>query len=437
MNIVRLNTVSLDGIIKKGSGGGGGVPINNQEKSLEITENGVTEVTADAAFTGLSKVVVNTNVQSGGGASVSKPVNDVNFYDYDGTILHSYTKNEFLAMSTLPPLPEKEGLICQEWNWRYEEAQEYVAEYGLCDIGATYITDDGATRLLVGDEHTKIKNVAITIHVKNTEVAIDWGDGSEPVVLTSSYNGLTHEYDKKGAYCISIRPKDGGTCYLGNNKSPTIGVMGSFSSMSENLVKLRHVHTGDTPILFMTPFCKSVALQSITASAYLSSTGSEAFNGCYSLKSFVWPKNITQTHMSIFASCYTLESVSLPIGITKIESSMFKECYMLRSIVIPSSVTSIGSYAFYNCYSLSSVVIPSSVTSIGSHAFTYCLSMGFYDFSSHTSVPSLDSDAFYGISSECKIIVPDTLYDEWIAATNWSSYASYIIKKSDWDAQNS
>lgn len=57
MNIVRLNTVSLDGIIKKGSGGGGGVTINNQEKSLEITENGVTEVTADAGFTGLSKVV--------------------------------------------------------------------------------------------------------------------------------------------------------------------------------------------------------------------------------------------------------------------------------------------------------------------------------------------------------------------------------------------
>lgn len=67
MNIVRLNTVSLDGIIKKGSGGGG-VPINNQEKAVEITENGVTEVTADAGFTGLSKVVVNTNVASSGDA---------------------------------------------------------------------------------------------------------------------------------------------------------------------------------------------------------------------------------------------------------------------------------------------------------------------------------------------------------------------------------
>lgn len=435
MNKIPLNIAGLDGgvIIKKG--GGGGVTINNQEKSLEITENGVTEVTADAGFTGLSKVIVNTNVQSGG-APVSKPVNDVNFYDYDGTILHSYTKDEFLALSAMPPLPEREGLICQEWNWTYEEAQEYVSEYGLCDIGATYITDDGATRLLVGDEHSKIKDVAISIHVNNTEVAIDWGDGSEPVVLTSSYDGLTHEYDKEGAYCISIRPKDGGDCYLGNTKSSTIGVMGSFSKMSPNLTKLRHVHTGNTPILFMTPFCKSVSLQSITASSYLSSIGSEAFNGCYALRSFVWPKNIASAKIRNFASCYALESVSLPIGITEIRSNMFEGCYRLRSIVIPSSVTSIGSSAFSNCYLLSRVVIPPSVTSIGSGAFSNCYGMAVYDFSRHAAVPSLEANAFGNNRSDCKIIVPDALYDTWIAATNWSTYASKIIKKSDWDAQS-
>ena len=70
MNRKFLNIVNLDGevIIKKGSGGGG-VTINNQEKSVDITENGTTEVVADAGFTGLSKVVVNTNVASSGGGS--------------------------------------------------------------------------------------------------------------------------------------------------------------------------------------------------------------------------------------------------------------------------------------------------------------------------------------------------------------------------------
>ncbi len=74
MNRKFLNTVNLDGgVIIKG-GGGGGVTINNQEKSVDITENGTTEVVADAGFTGLSKVVVNTNVaSSGGGDTPSRP----------------------------------------------------------------------------------------------------------------------------------------------------------------------------------------------------------------------------------------------------------------------------------------------------------------------------------------------------------------------------
>lgn len=42
--------------------GDDGVAIINQEKSIEITKKGVTEITYDDGFTGLSKVVVNTNI---------------------------------------------------------------------------------------------------------------------------------------------------------------------------------------------------------------------------------------------------------------------------------------------------------------------------------------------------------------------------------------
>lgn len=55
-----------------------------------------------------------------------------------------------------------------------------------------------------------------------------------------------------------------------------------------------------------------------------------------------------------------------------------------------------------------------------------------YDFSQHTSVPTLsNTNAFKGINGICKIIVPDSLYDSWITATNWSTYADYIYKVSE------
>ena len=56
-------------IIKKGEGSGG-TPINNQDKVVDITENGTTEITPDSDFTGLSKVTVNVEVES---STPSKP----------------------------------------------------------------------------------------------------------------------------------------------------------------------------------------------------------------------------------------------------------------------------------------------------------------------------------------------------------------------------
>ena len=51
-----------------------------------------------------------------------------------------------------------------------------------------------------------------------------------------------------------------------------------------------------------------------------------------------------------------------------------------------------------------------------------------YDFTRHTAVPTLsNTNAFNNISADCEIRVPAALADEWKAATNWSTYASYIV----------
>ena len=48
----------------------GGEPINNQEKSIEITEKGTYEVTYDEGYTGLEKVNIDVNIQGGGGGDL-------------------------------------------------------------------------------------------------------------------------------------------------------------------------------------------------------------------------------------------------------------------------------------------------------------------------------------------------------------------------------
>lgn len=119
------------------------------------------------------------NIPSGGLGSSSLSKGDVTFYDYDGTILHSFSKDEFLALAEMPPLPRQQGLICQEWNWSYEDAIEYVTEYGVLDVGATYITDDGKTRLYI--RIAAEGRMDVPLYFQQTVangVIIDWGDGS-------------------------------------------------------------------------------------------------------------------------------------------------------------------------------------------------------------------------------------------------------------------
>ena len=379
------------------------------------------------------------SIQSGGGA-VAVSAKAVNFRDYDGTILHSYTKDEFLALTELPPLPTREGLICQEWNWDFADAVEYVTEYGVLEVGATYITDDGKTRLYITIAAEGRMDVPLYFQqdVANG-VTIDWGDGSATETLSGTGKvSTTHNYNAIGDYVISLDVAEGCVFNLGHSSS-SYCVMGSTSEQNRlYCCRLRKVEVGErctgfTPYSFR--YCYS--LSSVVIPSSLADIGVYALGTCYSLSSVVIPKGVKIIGTNAFHYCYSLSSVVIPKGVKIINTEAFYGCYSLSSVIFKQGLEAIGSNAFRACYSLSSVVIPKGVKSIVSNAFYYCVGMAFYDFSALESIPSLDAtSAFSSIPSDCKIIVPDALYDEWIAATNWSTYASYIIKKSEWDALN-
>ena len=59
--------------------------------------------------------------------------------------------------------------------------------------------------------------------------------------------------------------------------------------------------------------------------------------------------------------------------------------------------------------------------------FAYCYGLKTFDFRRSTSVPTLsDVNAFYNTPEVKEIVVPDDLYDDWIAATNWNSTTNQI-----------
>ena len=345
-----------------------------------------------------------------GGGSATTSKSSVNFYDYDGTLLHSYGKDEFLALSALPDLPTREGLTCQGWNYTLAKAKEYVTSYGVLDIGATYITDDGKTRLYI-----KIAaNGRMTVHLYFSQsaangVTIDWGDGSGTQTLTGTGNvNTTHTYASIGDYIITLKVTSG-TLGLGNGSS-SYSVMGSTNNNGK-------------------VYCNM--LQKVEIGSSVTSVGSYTFYECSSLSSINIPESVTSIGNYTFQNCYSLSSINIPEGVTSIGTYAFNYCSSLSSINIPKGVTSIGNYTFQKCYSLSSINIPESVTSIGTYAFQNCYGMAYYDFRASQSVPTLsNTNAFNNIPSDCKIVVPDSLHSSWTTATNWSTYKSKIVEAS-------
>ena len=117
---------------------------------------------------------------------------------------------------------------------------------------------------------------------------------------------------------------------------------------------------------------------------------------------------------------------AIPSGTTDIGTYAFGACNALRLATLPDSVTNIASSAFVDS-GIISMTIPGSVSSIYASTFQRAYGAAYYDFTSHTDVPVLSATtAFTGIPADCEIRVPAALYDEWIAATNWATYAANI-----------
>ena len=326
----------------------------------------------------LIKKISGKSSGGGGGGGASASPKDVNFYDYDGILIASYSLSEVQSLTALPDSPTHDGLTFQGWNYTLEQVKAFTRPM---NVGAMYITDDGKTRLYIRIAAEGRMNVPLYIsQTVANGVIIDWGDGSATQTLTGTGNvNTTHIYANIGDYVITLDPVDG--CILGFGKgSSSYCVLGS---------------TGNNGKVY----CNM--LQDVQVGTSVTSIGGYAFDNCYSLA-----------------------SVTIPDGVTSIGDSVFYNCYSLASITIPDSVTSISNNAFVYCCSLASVTIPDSVTSISNNAFGNCYGMAEYHLNPTTPPTLSNTNAFGNIPSDCIIYVPAGCLEVYQNATNWATYAS-------------
>lgn len=73
------------------------------------------------------------------------------------------------------------------------------------------------------------------------------------------------------------------------------------------------------------------------------------------------------------------------------------------------------------------IYMPRGITSLPIFSFCDMPNLELIDFSSSSTIPTLNGYAFNGLKTDYVIKVPASLYNEWVAAPNWSNFASHIV----------
>ena len=155
---------------------------------------------------------------------------------------------------------------------------------------------------------------------------------------------------------------------------------------------------------FNQAFAETSALTSITFSDLKVANGSPIMNNANGM----------------FTNAFSRSQNLLVVNFPELESiscqafwAAFEQCPSLSAVLMPK-LKNLDRYGFY------------------SGAFDRCPSMRVLDFSGFESVPPLGStNPFSGLPSSCSVIIPDSLYDTWTTATNWSSLPCQYVKKSE------
>lgn len=300
-------------------------------------------------------------IPTGGGGITPAEPKDVNFYDYDGTCLYSYTAAEALALTALPDNPSHTGLTALGWNWTLAELQTQVNTCGMCDVGQMYVTDDGKTRLYIKIEYTQDLSVHLTWYQSVANgVIIDWGDGSAKQTFagtTIADGTCVHTYSALGEYMITMTPASSSVLIRLGNNAASCGLMGTFVSSTSST----YGHTTSQKVL-----------RKVECGSNIKRFQNYAFAFCSNLETITIANDLDYlSNSSIFWFCTSIVGIVMPRvpGITteanrRIAANFIAYASSLKVLSISPTITSVGGAFSAYAYGLSRIVFPYTCTGL-------------------------------------------------------------------------
>lgn len=348
------------------------------------------------------------NIPTGGSPTPTvDEENDVMFYDYDGTVLYTYTAEEFAQLTEMPPNPTHSGLTAQGWNWSFSDAKAFVATRGVIDIGQMYIPSDRKTHIHIKFDRcnridssslTPICQIGLNMTISSGgDITIEWGDNSsDNYTGTDSAKVCRHTYNDIGEYEIKIAVNSG-----------TVTIAGSpnwFNDSSDGAMIPRKIFIGSNI-------------------SYTPGSGSSPFTGMRHLDTLVLPYDSLPEFIqsNIISSVNNLRHLTIPSGSVtskyRFASSnyyLINSCDCLRSISYPANFDIIYTY---NVTSIVTLVGSTDSTSLRRLIYTGSMShssgvpkvtisspcirtcvlpTGIANFRITTAVPNLQKIVLYG-----------------------------------------
>lgn len=362
---------------------------------------------------------------------------DVNFYNYDGRLLHSYTLEEVQALTELPPAPPmgRDFLTFEEWNWSLEDIK---ALHLPLSVMATVCPTDGNTKAVLEIRNEKMRTITMRLLQLGGVMTVDWGDGSAPTVFEAANSvkrTAEHTYASVGTYIVTLSA--GERLALGHYTTTTSFIYGRNPALTE-------IYFAGNAAIGTYGLLSYKCLEIVTFAHGRGVIGDSALWQSTRIKAVSLPRTITSIGNQAFNQLYCLSVLSLPAAVETIGYASVTSTNALRSITIPPKCSAAGSrwtnvpniylaegvtnidgeFAYDGV--LRSIVIPSTVETIGSQAFRGCASMEKMVFKPLVPPTVANSNAF-GIGASCIVEVPAESLEAYRNATNYGAIAAQMV----------